>query len=290
MNDLYFFYSAKIAVVFILMLSSPTLEAQQNENEKFYDLMTAIGEHFGGKFNDAKKALELDLNAANSFLEGLHTFATREIVKKLENGKFELEAFVHGKNSDGTLKEKQENSKDKIQTFLAVPNCFPERETNVFGYWIEIIVMETEQSQKPIFGVGIYKEKYGKYKNERSKKQAVALSHRIYKILKHDNNDNVEEKILYLNNVHYELAINFEFNQLKDVHERASDLLSDWSASRERCSNRSTSISPYYRVFATEEHLKTAMRSLRREMSPKVADEMMWAPNWSRQTQKLLKT
>uniref|UniRef100_A0A914GRZ2 Uncharacterized protein n=1 Tax=Globodera rostochiensis TaxID=31243 RepID=A0A914GRZ2_GLORO len=71
------------------MLSSPTLEAQQNENEKFYDLMTAIGEHFGGKFNDAKKALELDLNAANSFLEGLHTFATREIVKKLENGKFE---------------------------------------------------------------------------------------------------------------------------------------------------------------------------------------------------------
>uniref|UniRef100_A0A183CR31 Secreted protein n=1 Tax=Globodera pallida TaxID=36090 RepID=A0A183CR31_GLOPA len=68
MIDLCFFYSAKMAVVIILMLSSATLEAQRNENDKFFDLMTAIGEHFGGEFNDAEKALELDLNGANSFL------------------------------------------------------------------------------------------------------------------------------------------------------------------------------------------------------------------------------
>uniref|UniRef100_A0A914H687 Uncharacterized protein n=1 Tax=Globodera rostochiensis TaxID=31243 RepID=A0A914H687_GLORO len=187
-----------MAVVFILMLSSATLEAKRNEkdkffdlmtaigehfggefndaekalkldlnganaflerlhkfatreigneNDKFYDLMATIGEHFGGEFNDAKKALELDLNGANAFLEALHTFATHKIVEDLVNElsvKFSdeqlfnllfslaarLEALVHGKNSDGTLKEKEENPKDKIQTFLAVPKCFilPESE------------------------------------------------------------------------------------------------------------------------------------------------------------------
>uniref|UniRef100_A0A914H5M4 Uncharacterized protein n=1 Tax=Globodera rostochiensis TaxID=31243 RepID=A0A914H5M4_GLORO len=66
-----------MAVVFILMLSSATLKAQQNN--KFFDLMTAIGEHFGGEFNDAEKALELNLNGTNSFLEELHSFATNKI-------------------------------------------------------------------------------------------------------------------------------------------------------------------------------------------------------------------
>uniref|UniRef100_A0A914H7X6 Uncharacterized protein n=1 Tax=Globodera rostochiensis TaxID=31243 RepID=A0A914H7X6_GLORO len=90
MIDQYFFYLAKMAVVFfILMISSATLEAQRNENDKFFDLMTAIGDHFGGEFNEAEKALELNLNGANSFLVELHKFATREIVKKNENGKFE---------------------------------------------------------------------------------------------------------------------------------------------------------------------------------------------------------
>uniref|UniRef100_A0A183CD46 Uncharacterized protein n=1 Tax=Globodera pallida TaxID=36090 RepID=A0A183CD46_GLOPA len=176
----------------------------------------------------------------------------------LSSPTLEAQALVHGKNSDGTLKEKQENSKEKIQTFLAVPKCFPEwfmlPDEKIFGYWIEIIVMKTEQSQKPIFGVAIYKEKYGKYKNESSKNKAIALSRANYKILKHlmkmmsdkmidpklhldsqdikiheyvqkdveenckkfDNNDNEEEKII-LNNVHYELAMYFEFNQWKEL-------------------------------------------------------------------------
>uniref|UniRef100_A0A914H5N0 Uncharacterized protein n=1 Tax=Globodera rostochiensis TaxID=31243 RepID=A0A914H5N0_GLORO len=81
MNNLCCFYSAKIAIVFfILMLSSATLEAnQRNEKDKFFDLMTTIGEFFGGEFNDTEKALELDLNGTNSFLEELHSFATHKI-------------------------------------------------------------------------------------------------------------------------------------------------------------------------------------------------------------------
>uniref|UniRef100_A0A914H6F5 Uncharacterized protein n=1 Tax=Globodera rostochiensis TaxID=31243 RepID=A0A914H6F5_GLORO len=43
--------------------------------------------------------------------------------------------------------------------------------------------------------------------------------------------DNEEAKIIFLNNVHYELAINFEFNQRKDIYDRAEDLLSDWVGS-----------------------------------------------------------
>ncbi|KAI3419765.1 hypothetical protein GPALN_004195 [Globodera pallida] len=427
MIDLSFFNSAKMAVVFILMLSSTTLEAQQNENDKFYDLIKAIGEHFGGAFNDAEKALELTLNGTNAFLEGLQRFATRVIVRKDENGEFEcisskevskkpafkaaikaifgenvrnllktfivpkqsesvklsgdqlykiktifgeksdkkaqdllnglsvkfsdkqllnllfsfatrLEALVHGKNSDGTLKEKQENSKDKIQLFLAVPKCFPEKELSIFNYWIEIIEMKTKNSQKPIYGVAIYKEKYDEFKNEFMKERAFELSRENYEILQQLNdqnfsiyetknllrdifnmgysprripsrkmpeifnnllnqissvfyfnrewdnkpntceygmifqniseslmkmmsdkmidpklhldsqdlkiqecvqkdvlesskkfdNDNEEVKIIFLKSVHYELAINFEFNQRKDVYDRAEDLLSDW--------------------------------------------------------------
>uniref|UniRef100_A0A914H5L9 Uncharacterized protein n=1 Tax=Globodera rostochiensis TaxID=31243 RepID=A0A914H5L9_GLORO len=66
-----------MVIVFILMISSATLEAQQND--KFYDLMTTIGEFFGGEFNGTEKALELDLNGTNSFLKELHTFATHKI-------------------------------------------------------------------------------------------------------------------------------------------------------------------------------------------------------------------
>uniref|UniRef100_A0A914H6P3 Uncharacterized protein n=1 Tax=Globodera rostochiensis TaxID=31243 RepID=A0A914H6P3_GLORO len=69
-----------MVVVFILMLSSTTLEAQQND--KFFDLMTTIGEYFGVEFNDTEKALELDLNGTNSFLKELHKFASHKIVKK----------------------------------------------------------------------------------------------------------------------------------------------------------------------------------------------------------------
>uniref|UniRef100_A0A914H4M6 Uncharacterized protein n=1 Tax=Globodera rostochiensis TaxID=31243 RepID=A0A914H4M6_GLORO len=220
MIDQYFFYSAKMAVVFfILMISSATLEAQRNEKDKFFDLMTAIGEDFGGEFNEAEKALELDLNATNSFLERLHKFA------------IQLEEF------------------------------------SIFDYWIEIIKMKTKNSQKPIFGVAIYKEKYGKKKSENSKEEAFKLSRENYKILKQLNDqklsiyndkgidpklhfdsqdkeireyvqkdveesckkfENEEEKIIFLNNVHYELAINFEFNQRKEVYDRVEDLLSDW--------------------------------------------------------------
>uniref|UniRef100_A0A914H653 Uncharacterized protein n=1 Tax=Globodera rostochiensis TaxID=31243 RepID=A0A914H653_GLORO len=252
MIDLYFFHSAKMAILFILILSSANLEAQRNENDKFFDLMTTIGEHFGGEFNDAEKALE---------------------------------ALVHGKNSDGTLKARQENPQDKIQTFLAVPKCFPESKLSIFDYWIEIIKMKTEESKNPIFGVAIYKEKYDIYKSEYSKERAFKLSRENYKILKQLNDqkfsiyestnllrvafnwglmkmmsdkgidpglhldsqdkairkyvqndieesckkfDNEEAKIIFLNNIHYELAINFEFNQRKDVHDRARDLLSVW--------------------------------------------------------------
>uniref|UniRef100_A0A183CKJ3 Venom peptide n=1 Tax=Globodera pallida TaxID=36090 RepID=A0A183CKJ3_GLOPA len=82
MIDLSFFYSAKMAVVFfILMLSSATLEAQRNENDEFFEFMTTIGEHFGGEFNDAEKALELDLNGVNLFLERLQQFATNYLEK-----------------------------------------------------------------------------------------------------------------------------------------------------------------------------------------------------------------
>uniref|UniRef100_A0A914H5M8 Uncharacterized protein n=1 Tax=Globodera rostochiensis TaxID=31243 RepID=A0A914H5M8_GLORO len=291
MIDFCLFYSAKVAVVFILMISSPTLEAQRNENDKFFNLMAAIGEHFSGEFNEAEKALELDLNGANSFLGSLHAFATLEIVTKNENGEFEciasneLEALVHGKNFDGTLKEKQENSKEKIQTFLAVSKCFilPEWELSIFDYWIEIIEMKTKNSQKPIFGVAIYKETSNKYKNE-NKEKAFKLSKENYKFLKQLNDqkfsiyestnllraafnwgdkgidpelhldsqdkkiqeyvqkdveesckkfDNEEEKMLFLNNVRYDLAINFEFNQRKDIYDRAEDLLSKWVGHRD---------------------------------------------------------
>uniref|UniRef100_A0A914H668 Uncharacterized protein n=1 Tax=Globodera rostochiensis TaxID=31243 RepID=A0A914H668_GLORO len=301
MIDLSFFYSAKIAVVFILVLSLATLEAQGNENDKFYDLMATIGEHFGGEFNDAKKALELDLNGANAFLEGLHSFATHKIVEDLVKElsvKFSdeqlfnllfslaarLEALVHGKNIDGTLKEKEENPKEKIQTFLAVPKCFQESELRIFDYWIEIIEMKTKNSQKPIYGVAIFKEKYGIHKSEYSKERAFKLSRENYEILKQLNDqkfsiyestkllieafkwglmkmsdkgivpelhldsedkkireyvqkdveesckkfENEEVKIIFLNNVRYDLAINFEFNQRKDVLDRVEDLLSKW--------------------------------------------------------------
>uniref|UniRef100_A0A914H5J0 Uncharacterized protein n=1 Tax=Globodera rostochiensis TaxID=31243 RepID=A0A914H5J0_GLORO len=40
--------------------------------------------------------------------------------------------------------------------------------------------------------------------------------------------DNEEAKIILLNNVHYDLAINFEYNQRKEVYDRAQDLLSNW--------------------------------------------------------------
>uniref|UniRef100_A0A914HXW1 Uncharacterized protein n=1 Tax=Globodera rostochiensis TaxID=31243 RepID=A0A914HXW1_GLORO len=105
MIDLCFLNSAKMAVVFILMLLSATLEAKQND--KFYNLMTAIGEHFGGEFNDAEKVLELDLNGANSFLDELHTFATREILQytKTTNTKVNTE------------KEKLLNSLERITKF-----------------------------------------------------------------------------------------------------------------------------------------------------------------------------
>uniref|UniRef100_A0A914H5W0 Secreted protein n=1 Tax=Globodera rostochiensis TaxID=31243 RepID=A0A914H5W0_GLORO len=94
-------------VFFILMISSATLEAQRNENDKFFDLMTAIGEDFGGEFHEAEKALELDLNATNSFLERLHKFAIRELVTKVKNGEF-------------ACKEATENSafKEAIKTIL----------------------------------------------------------------------------------------------------------------------------------------------------------------------------
>uniref|UniRef100_A0A183C8H0 DUF4760 domain-containing protein n=1 Tax=Globodera pallida TaxID=36090 RepID=A0A183C8H0_GLOPA len=85
MDDLCFFYLAKMVVVFILMLSLATLKAQRNENDKFFDLMTAIGEDFGGEFNDTEKVLKLDLNGANSFLERLHRFATLAIYKEKYN-------------------------------------------------------------------------------------------------------------------------------------------------------------------------------------------------------------
>uniref|UniRef100_A0A914H1G5 Uncharacterized protein n=1 Tax=Globodera rostochiensis TaxID=31243 RepID=A0A914H1G5_GLORO len=285
MNNLCCFYLAKMAVVFILMISSTTLEAQRNEKDKFFDLMTTIGEFFGGEFNDTEKALELDLNGTNSFLEELHSFATHKI-RTLRAMK--LEALVHGKNIDGTLKEKKENSKDKIQTFLAVPKCFvlQESELNIFDYWIKIIKMKTKNSQKPIYGVAIYKEKYGNLdKSERNKEEAFTLSRANYKILKQLNDqkfsiyessnllrlafnwglmkmisdkaidpelhlesldkedrekaqkdveenckkfENEEAKIIFLNNVHYELAINFELNQRKDIYDRAEDLLSEW--------------------------------------------------------------
>uniref|UniRef100_A0A914H0I1 LAGLIDADG homing endonuclease n=1 Tax=Globodera rostochiensis TaxID=31243 RepID=A0A914H0I1_GLORO len=285
MNNLCCFYLAKMAVVFILMISSTTLEAQRNEKDKFFDLMTTIGEFFGGEFNDTEKALELDLNGTNSFLEELHSFATHKI-RTLRAMK--LEALVHGKNIDGTLKEKKENSKDKIQTFLAVPKCFvlQESELNIFDYWIKIIKMKTKNSQNPIYGVAIYKEKYGNLdKSERNKEEAFTLSRANYKILKQLNDqkfsiyessnllrlafnwglmkmisdkaidpelhlesldkedrekaqkdveenckkfENEEAKIIFLNNVHYELAINFELNQRKDIYDRAEDLLSEW--------------------------------------------------------------
>uniref|UniRef100_A0A183CBR6 Secreted protein n=1 Tax=Globodera pallida TaxID=36090 RepID=A0A183CBR6_GLOPA len=85
--------------------------------------------------------------------------------------------------------EKEENSKDKIRTFLAVPKCFilPEWESSIFDYWIEIIKMNTEKSQKPIFGVAIYKEKYDEAKSEDSKENAFELSRESYKILKQLN-------------------------------------------------------------------------------------------------------
>uniref|UniRef100_A0A914H0H1 Uncharacterized protein n=1 Tax=Globodera rostochiensis TaxID=31243 RepID=A0A914H0H1_GLORO len=96
MNNLCCFYLAKMAVVFILMISSTTLEAQRNEKDKFFDLMTTIGEFFGGEFNDTEKALELDLNGTNSFLEELHSFATHKIVRKNENGEFECKKELFG--------------------------------------------------------------------------------------------------------------------------------------------------------------------------------------------------
>uniref|UniRef100_A0A914HY76 Uncharacterized protein n=1 Tax=Globodera rostochiensis TaxID=31243 RepID=A0A914HY76_GLORO len=37
--------------------------------------------------------------------------------------------------------------------------------------------------------------------------------------------DDEEAKIIFLNNVRYDLAINFEFNQRKDVYERVEHLL-----------------------------------------------------------------
>uniref|UniRef100_A0A914H652 Uncharacterized protein n=1 Tax=Globodera rostochiensis TaxID=31243 RepID=A0A914H652_GLORO len=203
MINLCFFYSAKMAVVFILMLSSATLEAKRNENDKFFDLIATIGEHFGGEFNETEKVLELDLNGANAFLEALHKFATHKIVEDWLKGLSEyseeelfnllfslaarLEALVHGKNIDGTLKEKKENSKENIQTFLAVPKCFQESELRIFDYWIEIIEMKTKNSQKPIYGVAIFKEKYDEYKSDDSKEKAFKLSRENYQILKQLN-------------------------------------------------------------------------------------------------------
>uniref|UniRef100_A0A183CHH8 Uncharacterized protein n=1 Tax=Globodera pallida TaxID=36090 RepID=A0A183CHH8_GLOPA len=117
--------------------------------------------------------------------------------------------------------------------------------------------METKNSRQPIFGVAIYKEKYDKYRWQSSKEQAFKLSREDYQILKQLNDqkfsfyestnllraafnkgsqdkeireevqreveenckkfDNKEAKIIFLNNVHYELAINFEFNQRKEL-------------------------------------------------------------------------
>uniref|UniRef100_A0A914H4X0 Uncharacterized protein n=1 Tax=Globodera rostochiensis TaxID=31243 RepID=A0A914H4X0_GLORO len=44
-----------MVILFILMISSATLEAQQND--KFFDLMTTIGEYFRGEFNETEKAI-----------------------------------------------------------------------------------------------------------------------------------------------------------------------------------------------------------------------------------------
>uniref|UniRef100_A0A914HTB2 Galectin domain-containing protein n=1 Tax=Globodera rostochiensis TaxID=31243 RepID=A0A914HTB2_GLORO len=123
------------------------------QNDKFYDLITAIGEHFGGEFNVIEKALALDLNSANAFLDGLHTFTARKIVRKNANGQFE---------------------------------CIIDKSAlSIFDYWIEIIEMKAKTNQKtPIFGVAIYKEKYNKSKNGYSKKKAFKLSRQNYEILK----------------------------------------------------------------------------------------------------------
>uniref|UniRef100_A0A914H6T4 HAT C-terminal dimerisation domain-containing protein n=1 Tax=Globodera rostochiensis TaxID=31243 RepID=A0A914H6T4_GLORO len=140
----------------------------------------AIGEHFGGEFNDTEKVLELDLNGTNSFLKELHRFATREIVTKVKN-------------------------------------------------------------------VAIYKGKYDELNSESCKRKVIEISRANCEILKQLNDqkfsiyeslnllkaafnwgENEEAKIIFLNNVHHELAINFEYNQRKDIYDRVEDLLSDW--------------------------------------------------------------
>uniref|UniRef100_A0A914H6B4 HAT C-terminal dimerisation domain-containing protein n=1 Tax=Globodera rostochiensis TaxID=31243 RepID=A0A914H6B4_GLORO len=105
----------------------------------------------------------------------------------------------------------------------------------------------TPRNQKPIFGVAIYKGKYDELNSESCKRKVIEISRANCEILKQLNDqkfsiyeslnllkaafnwgENEEAKIIFLNNVHHELAINFEYNQRKDIYDRVEDLLSDW--------------------------------------------------------------
>uniref|UniRef100_A0A914IBA5 Uncharacterized protein n=1 Tax=Globodera rostochiensis TaxID=31243 RepID=A0A914IBA5_GLORO len=89
----------------------------------------------------------LEVNVEAQLFELFFSFAAR------------LEAIVHGKNIDGTIKKSPENSKDKIRAFLAVPNCFnvPEwpNKFSIFDYWMEIKDFNPKKSQIPVIGVAI---------------------------------------------------------------------------------------------------------------------------------------
>uniref|UniRef100_A0A914I6B1 Uncharacterized protein n=1 Tax=Globodera rostochiensis TaxID=31243 RepID=A0A914I6B1_GLORO len=198
-----------MAVVFILMLSSATLEAKQND--KFYDLMTAIGEHFGGEFNDAEKVLELDLNGANSFLDELHTFATREIVTKNEN----VAIYKDDKYKSEYRKGEAFKLSRKNYQILKQLNDqkFSIYEKNTANF-LEFVISNT---------FGIDPELHF---NSQDKEIQEYVQNDVEENCK--KFDNEEAKILFLNNVRYDLAINFEFNQRKDVYERVEHLLIVW--------------------------------------------------------------
>uniref|UniRef100_A0A914IDY7 Secreted protein n=1 Tax=Globodera rostochiensis TaxID=31243 RepID=A0A914IDY7_GLORO len=257
----------------------------------------------------------LEVNVEAQLFELFYSFAAR------------LEAIVHGKNIDGTIKKSPENSKDKIRAFLAVPNCFnvPEwpNKFSIFDYWMEIKDFNPKKSQIPVIGVAIpifwkideneeaksisresyktlkalneYKfafyestkllintydkiescrsssndmiipeiitnplnqissENAFKWKNDNYvynqygdhirgyvtlDKDSLDSKHQGYveqdfekfcKILERMDSRVEEAKIAFLNNVRYDLVIDFKLNAWKDVHDITKDLLGKWT-------------------------------------------------------------
>uniref|UniRef100_A0A914IBE6 Uncharacterized protein n=1 Tax=Globodera rostochiensis TaxID=31243 RepID=A0A914IBE6_GLORO len=184
-----------------------------NENEGPMKIVKA-------KFDEKKFGLELkaDINVEAQLFELFFSFAAR------------LEAIVHGKNIDGTIEESRENPKDKIRAFLAVPNCLNVQEWankfSIFDYWMEIKEINSKESQKmPVIGVAIYKELFNEARSRLQKnyKMLKSLNEQKFSIYEERNGRKVEEtKIALLNNVRYDLVINFKLNAWKDVRDRTA--------------------------------------------------------------------